>query len=104
MKDSSSITWRADNDAKAFDSEEWEFRSKQFVSSAGHLIQSFDDEIESLTFQSMMFLPTAESLLSFSIELMSKAYFLMKGNGPMEKIYTHNILELFTGDEITAGE
>jgi len=92
---------RLENDEKAFDSDEWEFKSSQFTMTAKFLARSFDDKIDNLDFESMMFIPTAEFLLSFAIELISKAYFLEKSSGKKETIYSHDVLSLFTNDELT---
>lgn len=92
---------RRDNDEKAFDSDEWEFKSRQFISSAKFLAQSFDEREDTLDFDSIMFLPTAEFLLSFSIELICKAYYLAKAEGHREGIYGHDVLSLFQSSELT---
>jgi hypothetical protein len=102
MSENYSKSIRNENNEKAFDAEEWEFKSHQFISSAKFLAQSFDDRVDTLDFDSIMFLPTAEFLLSFSIELICKAYYLAKGDGPREAIYGHDVVSLFQSSELTA--
>jgi len=101
MNDNYSKSIRQDNEEMAFDPDEWEFKAKQFFSSAEFLVKSFDERLENHGFQSMMFLPNAEFLLSFSIELISKAYYLQSRLGPREKIYNHNVQELFKKDDFS---
>jgi hypothetical protein len=48
-----------------------------------------------------MFLPTAEFLVSFSIELICKAYYLAKVKGPREAIYGHDVISLFQSSELS---
>lgn len=103
MSENYSKSIRRENDEKAFDTEEWEFKSHQFISSAKFLVQSFDDSVDPLDFDRIMFLPTAEFLLSFSIELICKAYYLAKrGDDAREDIYRHNVVSLFQSSELTA--
>lgn len=101
MREKYSKSIRRENDEKAFDSDEWEFKSRQFISSARFLAQSFDEKQEALDFNSIMFLPTAEFLVSFSIELICKAYYLAKGIGHRESIYGHDVTSLFQSKELS---
>ncbi|MEA0738345.1 hypothetical protein QYY77_20140 [Xanthomonas campestris pv. campestris] len=94
MKSGSSITWRQEGDEQAFDDAAWEFRSCQFESSAGHCLRSFDATIADPTFETIMWLPTAEFLLSLALELLCKAYYLKAKIGRPEDIYSHNVVDL----------
>jgi hypothetical protein len=95
MQQGSSLTWRKDGDNQAFDSGTWEFKARQFRSSAEFLLRSFDSSIENLTFETMMLLPSAEFMLALSIELMSKAHYLKNTKKPKEDIYKHEVSVLF---------
>lgn len=98
MKPGSSQSWREDGDASAFDDESWEFRARQFESSARFLLSSFDARLKALDFEAMMLLPTAEFLLSLALELICKAYLLKtKANDP-EAIYRHDVSALVPKD------
>ena len=94
MKNGSSITWRQDGDAEAFDDGAWEFKARQFKSTSQFLLQSFDAQLSMPTFESIMLLPTAEFLLSLAVELLSKAYYLKAKLGPPEAIYRHDVATL----------
>lgn len=95
MQDGSSLTWRRDGDDQAFDSDTWEFKARQFLSSAQFLLNSFDASMESQTFESIMNLPTAEFLLALAVEIISKAHYLKRSNGQREDIYKHEVSQLF---------
>ena len=95
MLESSSESWRAEGDAAAFDSDEWEFKSRQFVGSARFLLQSFDEHPSAPTFDTIMLLPTAEFLLALALELMSKVYYLRAKSGPQQAIYRHEVVGLY---------
>lgn len=94
MKPDTSTSWRASGDSAAFDHGTWEFRSRQFFVSAKQLLSDFDAAIDSLTFQSIMLLPTAEFLASLALELVAKAYYLKSNAGPREDIYRHDVIVL----------
>ncbi len=94
MQPGTSISWRADGDAAAFDHDTWEFKSRQFLVSSKQLLSDFDAAIESPTFQSIMLLPTAEFLASLALELIAKAYYLRSNAGPREDIYRHDVIVL----------
>lgn len=95
MKDNASIRWRAEGDEAAFDHAAWEFKARQFASSARYVLRGFDDQLEAPTFEGLMLLPTAEFLFSLALELISKARYLKRGDGPREDIYSHDVLTLF---------
>ena len=95
MQHSSSLSWRKNGDDQAFDSETWEFKARQFRSSAEFLLRSFDSSVDNLTFETIMLLPSAEFLMTLSIELISKAHYLKKTKRPKEDIYKHEVSELF---------
>jgi hypothetical protein len=103
MKPGSSASWREDGDATAYDHEIWEFKSRQFSSSAKQLLTDFDAAVESLNFESIMLLPTAEFLASLAVELVAKAYYLRLNSGPREAIYRHDVLDL-CGDSLFSPE
>lgn len=97
MKENASISWREEGDSQAFDHGAWEFKSRQFESSARFLLKAFDDQIASPTFESIMLLPTAEFLLSLAVELICKAHYLKRSAGPREAIFRHEVLSLCDG-------
>jgi hypothetical protein len=97
VKGNSSISWREEGDLEAFDHRAWEFKSRQFETSAKHLLQAFDDQLEAPTFESIMLLPTAEFLLSLAVELICKAHYLKHNAGAREAIYQHEVASLCEG-------
>ena len=94
MKPGSSQSWRKNGDAAAFDHGAWDFRARQFASSAKFLLASHDVRIKTPDFEAIMLLPTAEFLLSLSIELICKAYLLKKKAVNREAIYRHDVFTL----------
>jgi len=94
MKSDSSSSWRQNGDEEAFDDGAWEFKARQFESSARHCLRSFDAQINEPSFETIMLLPTAEFLLSLALELLCKAYHLKATIGRPEDIYSHNVVDL----------
>jgi hypothetical protein len=103
MKIGSSETWREHGASQAFDHGAWEFRSRQFCSSARQLLHVHDAQLAAPSFDSIMCLPTAVFLLSLAIEQVCKAYYLKSGAGPKEAIYSHEVASL-CGDKLLNAE
>jgi len=102
MKKGSSLSWRQDGDSEAFDDDAWEFKARQFESTAKFLLTSFDDHISAPSFETIMLLPTAEFLLSLALELLAKAYYLKTNAGHQEAIYRHDVAGLLDSTFLTA--
>jgi len=95
MKEGSSVTWRAQGDAIAFDHTSFEFRSRLFYASVQEMLGNFDACKDKPNFQIISLIPTAKFLASLALELIAKAYYLKSRSGPREAIYNHDVASLF---------
>ena len=94
MDTGASATWRKQGDEQAFNPSAWEFRSRQFISSAKLLLRVYDESVSDPTFDTIMAMVTAQFLAALAVELITKAYFLKLRLGKSELIYTHQVSDL----------
>lgn len=94
MKLGSSQIWRDEGDAVAFDHVAWEFKSRQFFATAQQLLADFETAKNAPTFQVISLLTTGQFIASLALELIAKALYLKRNDGPIEHIYSHNVLDL----------
>lgn len=92
MRPSASKSWRKQGDAVAFDHTAWEFKARQFYVVGKRLVEDFEVQIKSPSFDAIMALATGEFVLCLALELTVKAHYLKAKTGHCEAIYDHDVL------------
>ncbi len=101
MKESASPAWRSIGERAAFEVLAWEFKSREFYGVARHLLEQFDKGIAEKRYETIMFLPTAQFMLSLALELIAKAHYLQSKAGPKEQVFSHDLWERLAEGVIT---
>ena len=89
-----SQTWRATGDYAAFETGQWEFHSRLYLSAARQLRANYASHVQSSPFEAVACLVVAQFNMALAVELVCKAHYLKAASGQCVKVYTHQVAKL----------
>jgi hypothetical protein len=94
MKPDSSLTWRTTGDYAAFETGQWEFKSRLYYSAACQLRTNYASQVQSSPFEAVACLVVAQFNMALAVELVCKALYLKTASNPGKEVYTHKVADL----------